>query len=420
MSFTGCPAVLPMRERARVMRDLLRQRLDTILPEAMRRAGLDMWLVICQEDDLDPIFRMLIPPDTWCPILQILAFFDRGPELGVERVNLGMTNTGDLYPRPWTGRDSHEQWELLRAWVAERDPRRIGINTGSVQWCAGGLTHNLHQQLVAALGPELSGRLESAEALVTHWAVCLTPEEVTLHEHVVHVARRLLAWCFSREAITPGVTTTDDLEWTYWQKAADLGLEVSFKPFFMVTRPAARREQYGPDDRVIRPGDLVCSDVGIKYLGLNSDQQQAGYVLQPGETEAPAGLRELMRQANRLQDVYLGNFRESLSGDEMLAAMLKQAGEEGIGGAKVYSHSLSHFLHQPGPLIGLPWEQVSNPGRGEVRLTAHQCFTMELCVRGPVPEWEGEEITLGLEEDVTFDGQVCRVMDGRQTRFHLI
>jgi Xaa-Pro aminopeptidase len=318
------------------------------------------------------------------------------------------------------GRETGEQWELLGKWVAERNPRRVGVNTGSIQWAAGGLTHNLYLQLEAALGPELSARLESAEPLVTHWLATLTDDEITLHEHVVQVARKLLSWCFSREAIIPGVTTTEDLEWIYWQRVADLGMEVSFKPFFMITRPAPARERYGPDDRVIRLGDLVCSDVGIKYLGLNSDQQQAAYMLGPGETEAPAGLRELMRQANRLQELYLAEFREGLSGNEILAAILTRAREEQIPGAKVYSHSLSHCLHQPGPLIGLPWEQECNPGRGDVRLTPNQCFTMELCVRGPVAEWGGEEITLGLEEDVVFADGVCRVLDDWQTQFHLV
>jgi hypothetical protein len=407
------------------MRAVLRERLDSLLPAAMRAAGLDMWIVLCQEDDYDPIFPSLIPPYSWCPILQMLVFFDRGDS--VERLNLCMTNTGDFYQRLFTGRREQDQWALLCQVVRERDPNRIGINTGSVQWAAGGLTQNLHQQLLAALPPGYASRLESAEALVTHWAATLSPGEVTLMEHVVAVGHAILRHCLSREAITPGVTTTEDLEWHYWQCVADLGLDVSFKPFFDLIRSDAQRALTGPDDTTIRPGDVLHSDVGIRYLGLCSDHQEVAYILAPGdsapapgEIAPPSGLRDLLESGTRLQDIYLCEFREGLSGNEILGNILARARDEALPGPRVYSHSLGHFLHQPGPLIGLPWEQERCEGRGEVRLGDNMAFTMELCVNGPIPEWDGQSVTLSLEQDVVFSGANCRILDGRQTAFHLV
>jgi hypothetical protein len=41
--------ILPLRERAKVKNDILRWRLDNIVPEVMRREGIDMWLVINRE-----------------------------------------------------------------------------------------------------------------------------------------------------------------------------------------------------------------------------------------------------------------------------------------------------------------------------------------------------------------------------------
>ena len=289
-----------------------------------------------------------------------------------------------------------------------------------MQWAAGGLTHNLYGQLVEAIGATHAERLVSAETLVTRWLATLSAEEVVLYEHVAEVAHAVLAECYSSEVITPGVTTTDDLEWHYWQRCADLGLEVAFKPFFNVARWGAMKEQYGAEDRVIRPGDLIHSDVGLRYLGLNSDHQQCAYVLRPGESEAPEGLRCLLNEANRLQDVFTAEFREGLTGNELLANILTRARAEGIPNPKVYSHSLGHFLHEPGPLIGLPWEQERCIGRGEVVLRPNYSFTMELCVRDAVPEWEGQEVTMGVEEDVVFSEGVCRVIDGRQTELWVV
>jgi len=413
------PRVLSMRERADVQREVLLERLQTVLPLAMREAGVDMWLVLCQEDDLDPVFPTLLPMDCWCPILQMLAFHDQG-DGPVECTNISMTHTGDIYEKPWTGRDHHEQWGVLAEYVRHRDPARIGINTGSIQWAAGGLTHNLYTQLVEAIGPRYAGRLMSAEPLVTRWLATLTPRQIELFDHVAAVAHAIMAQCYSPATIVPDITTTDDLEWHYWQVAADKGLQVSFKPFFNLIRSPEASERHGPGDHTIRPGDVIHSDVGIRYLGLNSDHQQLAYILRPGETDAPEGLRALLGEVGRLQDVFMSQFQQGLTGNELLTRILGAASDAGIPGPRVYSHSLGHLLHEPGPLIGLPWEQGNNPGRGDVALEHGYAFTMELSVTGKVPEWGEQDVCLPVEEDVVFTAEGCRPLDGRQEAFYLI
>jgi hypothetical protein len=37
-----------------------------------------------------------------------------------------------------------------------------------------------------------------------------------------------------------------------------------------------------------------------------------------------------------------------------------------------------------------------------------------------IPEWSKKEFRIGIEEDVVFTGGRCRLIHGRQTRFHLI
>ncbi|MCJ7736711.1 MAG: M24 family metallopeptidase [Anaerolineae bacterium] len=415
-----CPRVLPVREQDAVIRRVLEQRLEAILPAAMRENGFDMWIILCQEDDFDPIFETMMPMNTWCPILQILVFYDRGEGAEIERINLSMTKTRGLFDEPWSGQRFEEQWALLHSIVEERDPQHIGINIGSVQWAAGGLTHNLYRQLVAALPEMYVSRLESAEPMCTRWAATLSDAELGLYQHVADVAHHLIAKCYSRETIVPGLTTTTDLEWAYWQYAADLGLQPSFKPFFNIVRSPAMKQVFAQDDSVIRPGDLIHCDVGISYLRLISDNQEWCYVLQPGEEDAPLGARRLMDQVHRLQDIFMDEFKPGLTGNEMLANILARARREGVPNPKVYSHSLGLFLHEPGPLIGLPWEQKNCDGRGDVRLTANNAFTMELRAADAIPEWGPEMVSLSLEEDVVFTNEGCRLIDGRQTEFFLV
>ncbi len=412
------PAVLSMRDRADVILRNLRRRLEVVLPAAMREAGVDMWIILCQEDNLDPIHATLVPMDSWCPILQMLVFCDDGER--VEGISISGTDTQDLYARPYRGQKPEEQWPVLRQIVAERKPNRIAVNIGSVQWAAGGLTHNLYRQLLENLPDGYADRLVSAEPVATHFASVLTDRDIETFTHVVGVAKGIIARCYSQEIIEPGVTTTTDLEWTYWQLCADLGLDVSFRPYFTIHRSPEGRAARDPADRVIMPGDLIHCDVGIKYLRLCSDHQQWAYVLRSGEADAPAGVRALMREANRLQDIFMGEFRVGLTGNELLARILTRARSEGVPGPRVYSHSLGYFLHEPGPLIGLPWEQERCEGRGDVALRYGNAFTMELSVTGEIGEWDGAPLRMSVEEDVVFTEDGCSVVGERQERLHLV
>jgi Xaa-Pro aminopeptidase len=422
----GTPSVLPIRERAALVHKITAKRFDTLLPRMMRETGFDMWIISCNEDNLDPIFETMVPYENWNPITQILVLFDQGPGKGVERLNVARTDTQGLFKNAWDAaswdtKKGESQWDALGRVVRERDPKRIGLNEGEVQWAAGGLTVVLKKRIVEAVGSKYAARLQSAEPLVTLWAETLLEEEIEIMERAAALSRSIIADMFSPKVITVGQTTADDLRWYYWQRVADLGLKVSFSPFVSIRgRSPKDVEKWGKDDKVIRPGDLLHCDVGLKYMRWNSDHQEMAYVLRPGETDAPETFKKLMAEANRLQDVYCGEFRTGLTGNEILGNILKKARELGIPGPRVYSHSLGYFLHEPGPLIGLPWEQVNNVGRGNVKLVPMSTFTAEMSVTGPVPEWGGADFRVPLEQDILFDGERAFFLAGRQTAFHLI
>jgi Xaa-Pro aminopeptidase len=385
-----------------------------------------MWILACNEDNLEPIFETMMPFENWCPITQLLVLFDRGPAKGVERLNISRTDTQGLFTNAWDAaafdaKKGESQWECLGRMVRERAPKKIGLNEGEIQWAASGLTSVLKAKIAAAVGPQLAARFASAEPLATLWAETLTDNEIEIMERAQAVSHSIIAEMFSNAVVTPGLTTVDDLRYFYWQRVADLGLKVSFSPFVSIrARSAADREKFGKDDKIIRPGDLIHCDVGLKYMRWNSDAQEVAYVLKPGETDAPEPLNKLMAEANRLQDIYCAEFKAGLTGNELLGNMLKQARETGVPNPRIYSHSLGLFLHEPGPLIGLPWEQVNNVGRGDVKLVPMSCFTCELSVTAPVPLWGGMDFRLPIEQAVVFTGEKVVFLDGRQTAFHLI
>jgi hypothetical protein len=418
--------VLPMKKRCEVINSILRQRLDTILPIAMRETGFDMWLVLCREDNWDPVYGTLIPAEVIDPkVLLMLVFYDRGEE-GIERIDLSRANMVDFYDVPYKIKTYHvgrsdQQWAYLREIIETRDPKRIAINQGEVIWAADGLSATLKENLQEVLPQKYVDRLQSGEDLCRRWLETLSEDEIEeVYPHVVSVAHFILSEVYSRKTIVPGVTTTEDLQWAYWQRCVDLGLEMAFNPSFGIARSQESNDRYGSGDKTIRHGDLVRCDVGIKYLRLTTDTKQWAYVLREGETDVPDSLKKIMADGNRLEDIYLGEFVQGRTGNEILKQTLGKARLEGLSNPRVYSHSLGLFLHEPGPLIGHPYEQEYCTGRGEVELNFNSSFTAELSVDGVVPEWGVESIRLALEEVVVFTRDGARFIDGRQVSFYLI
>ena len=408
------PSVLSMRERAAVFDSWLKIRLEKVLPELMRRENFDMWLVICREYNEDPVFLTLVPSTSFSARrLTMLVFYDKGAE-GVERLAVSRYGIRDFYKGVWEP-EKIEQWQCLVKVIKERNPRRIGINESEIFAFGDGLSSSLKKNLIQVLGPEYSSRLHSAEKLAVGWLERRTPEEFEVYPHLVSIAHQIIAEAFSARVITLGVTTTEDIVWWMREKIKELGLQTWFQPSISIQRPKDREFK----GNLIHRGDMLHCDMGITYLGLNTDTQELAYVPGQGEEDAPLGLKNALALGNRLQDLLIGEFKEGLTGNEVLARALKKAKEEGLK-ASVYTHPLGFHGHAAGPTIGLWDKQDGVPGAGDYPLYYDTCYSIELNVKANVPEWGNQEVTIALEQDAAFTPKAIYFLDGRQTRFHLI
>lgn len=416
------PSLLPLRERAEVTDRWLAERLETLLPELMRREGIDMWILVAREYNEDPVLATMVPA-SWLGAVRrrtILLFYDRGEQAGVERLAVARYAVGASIEGAWDPSTQPDQWARLAELVAERAPSRIALNVSPTFALADGLSASEHSALQQALG-EHSSRVVPAERLAVGWLETRTASELDLYPSIVATARRLLAAGLSKEAVTPGQTTTNDLLWWYREQVAALHVDTWFQPSVSVQRAgpgADPAEGLAEGDVTIEPGDLIHVDFGITYLGLNTDAQQHAYVLRPGEEAAPPGLVAAMAAGNQLQDILLAEFVAGRTGNQILAAALKSGAAAGLDGT-IYTHPLGLHGHAAGPTIGLWDHQEGVPGQGDHPLFAHTVYAIELNVQVDVPEW-GQPVRIMLEEDAHFDGERVRWLDGRQTELHLI
>jgi hypothetical protein len=155
-------------------------------------------------------------------------------------------------------------------------------------------------------------------------------------------------------------------------------------------------------------------------MGLNTDTQHMAYVLKAGETEPPPGIQNVLKQAQRLQDIVVASLKPGQTGNRVLEMALEKMRSEAIKGS-IYSHPIGDHGHGAGPLIGLWDHQEGVPGKGDIAVLPSTWFSIELNVRAAVPEWGGRELQVGMEEDVAVDasGAVQWILS-RQEKYHLI
>ena len=363
-------------------------------------------------------------PATWISARRrtILVFFDQG-EKGVERLAVARYNIGNSFPSAWNPEEQPDQWARLAEIVAERDPKKIGVNMSKNYGHADGLTASEKEDMEAALGKKYASRMVSAENLAVGWLETRTQSEMEIYPMIVHLARSIINDGLSELVIQPGVTRTDDVEWWYRERIRDLNLVTWFHPSVDIQRKQAgerdgdfsSREEAG----VIQRGDLLHVDFGITYLRLNTDTQMHAYVLEQDEHEAPADLVNALAVGNRLQDILTGQFATGRTGNEILAAALAQAEKEGIK-ATIYTHPIGFHGHAAGPTIGMWDKQDGVPGSGDYPMYPMTAYSIELNAAVPIPMWDGQAARIMLEEDALFNGSTVTYIDPRQTEMLLI
>lgn len=407
------PLILSQREQATVMDDLLDDRLKNLLPGLMRREGFDMWVIISREYNEDPVIKTMLPA-TWMASRRttMLVMFDRGADKGVEFLAVARYDVGKTFKRAWDPEKQPDQWAQLAKLIEDRNPQKIGINKAPGYAHADGISSNDFDLLIKSLAKPLQSRVTSAERLAVSWLETRSEKEMVIYPQICRIAHEIIAEGFSDRVIQPGVTTAEDVVWWYREKIKSLKLDTWFHPSVEIQREGSS------DSEVIMPGDLLHVDFGIMYLRLNTDTQQHAYVLKPGETDAPAFLKQALKKGNQLQDILTGNFKVGKTGNQVLAESRKQATAQGLV-PSIYTHPIGYHGHAAGTNFGMWDMQGGVPFTGEYPMHANTAYSIELNVTVNIPEWK-KDIRIMLEEDGYFGESGFRYIDGRQTELILI
>lgn len=417
------PAILDLRKRADVEDGWRMERLENLVPDLLRQENVDSWLLVAGEYNEDPVVKTMLPPN-WLTARRrtILLFVDRGAE-GVKRFAFARYPI-DGFESAWDPDAESDQWARVAQVLEQENPGKIAVNMAEHFPLADGLSASHLIALQRALTPELSSRIVAREGLSIGWLEHRTPSEMVVYPTLSRITHAIIHQAFSEQVITPGVTTSDDVVWWLRNRVDELGLDTWFHPSVAIQRFDGGQfsvQQMGHrGDTVIMPGDMLHTDFGISYLGLKTDVQRLAYVLKPGETGAPDGLRAGLAAMNAVKDALLAEIAPGRSGDEVLGLARRRVERAGIDGI-IYTHPLGYHGHGAGAWIGAWEDQSGVPFIGKHVIKPRTAWSIELNAQHDVPEWGGQKVRFMFEENGFLDGEgAFRFLDGSQDDLILI
>ena len=337
------PARTPQTD-AEAVRLARNEKLDLILPGAMRDNNIDMWIHVSRyggifaSDHGDPMDRHFGRTSGY------LIFTDLGDRIeravfgspgAVEKIdvwgpdNVALALDGWNYNNtdPRIGYSVPEVYQEITDFVAQRDPQTIAVNTSDWLPLADGISHSAYQRLVQILGSKYSERLVSAENVITDFVVRRTTREITAQVEVLALARQRALQ--NLEKVVPGVTTAGEIGARMYYSAINTPDKTVPK-----STPDARWFFRDPD-YVLQPGDLFVGGGGRgggprgEYMGFDVDTKIHAYILREGETEVPEFIQNVFDEAIAGQWIMRDHMRIGMTAKESLDAMVAAMEEAG-------------------------------------------------------------------------------------------
>ena len=420
--FTFSQNIFDLKDRATIIKNIQKDRIENLLPNLMQESGIDMWVIITREYNEDPIIKTLLPP-TWLNARRrtILVFNYDNKTNQVESAAISRYNFGENIPSIWNKEKTPNQFEALYNYISKKSPNKIGLNYSENFALVDGISKTDFDLFYNSAPEKIQNKVVSAEKLGIRWIETRTEKEKNIYSQLVKITHNIIKEAFSTDVITPGKTTTDDVVWWMREKVLDLNLKTWFHPTIDVQRNE-QSDLYAFDGKskydIIQPGDLVHCDFGITYLTLNTDCQQIAYVLKSGEENAPDFLSNALKEANRVQDIFTDQFELYKTGNEILKTSLNLAIKEGLN-PQIYTHPLGTFGHSAGTTLGMWDSQNGVPYTGDVPMSYDTVYAIELNNLTYIEDWK-KDVRIMLEEAGLFEKNGFRYVNGRQENIILI
>jgi len=385
----------------------------------MRKHNVAMWIVVNEEFHADAVTEHIAPPVPYMGRRDFFILADTGDKL--EKIAIVRYDDERLRNHYTVLNPAGNKIaETLKKIVSEKNPKTIALNYGTGRGQSDGLTYEGYKYLAETLGKDYESRFVSGKKFIADYLDTRLPEELEHYRTAVLLTDILTRRAFSNEVITPGKTTVGDVRWWLMQQVNNLGLSVWFVPDLRVQRLAQTNEMamqflnVASESMVLERGDLIHLDFGLNYLGLSTDWQKHAYILKAGEKDAPQGLKDALKNTNRLQDALFGVARAGMTGPDVYNATMAEMKKQNIQ-AMIYSHPLGAHGHGLGAAI-----DFRRASSDDEKLRPGSYTSIELNTATKVPEWNNQQVFVMAEDDAFMTDKGYEFFRPRQTEFYLI
>ena len=334
--------------------EIRKKRINTLLPNALKEANIDCWMVICRENNNDPLADHVGGENAGGTAAFLFYNDDNGFHSKVfspsgESTALGELKIHDEVVPVERGKSAIEQ---AVTFIKAQNFSKIAINSSQSNSTADGLSYTQRQTLESFLGSD-ANKLVSSTEVVYNWLSIKLPEEVEILTKAAELTAQFQIEAYQQ--IIPGTSTDVDIAKFLKQKMAEYGVKDGWAP------DQNPNVNSGPDrghshatDKVIMPGDVIQIDFGIKlYDRWVSDIQRFAYVLKEGETKAPKDIQFYWDSGKAGSRAALAAMKPGVRGldvDKAQRLLMEKAKSEYVMWST--GHPVGYVAHDVGPNLG--------------------------------------------------------------------
>ena len=334
--------------------EIREKRINTLLPNALKEANVDCWLVICRENNNDPLADHVGGENAGGTAAFLFyndknGFHSKVFSPSGESTALGELKIHDEVVPVERGKSAIEQ---AVTFIKAQNFSKIAINSSQSNSTADGLSYTQRKTLESFLGSD-ANKLVSSTEVVYNWLSIKLPEEVEILTKAAELTAQFQIEAYQQ--IIPGTSTDVDIAKFLKQKMAEYGVKDGWAP------DQNPNVNSGPDrghshatDKVIMPGDVIQIDFGIKlYDRWVSDIQRFAYVLKEGETKAPKDIQFYWDSGKAGSRAALAAMKPGVKGvdvDKAQRVLMNKAKSEYVMWST--GHPVGYVAHDVGPNLG--------------------------------------------------------------------
>ena len=335
--------------------EIRKQRINKLLPNALKAAKVDAWLIVCRENNNDPLAEHIGCENAGSPAAY-LFYFNKGAFHSVAYSPSSEAKALDelnIHEKVISVPRSVSALKYAAEFIKKQPFERIAINVSDFNAQADGLSHSQYKQLANLLGAKQTAKLVSSEEVVYQWLSIKLPAEVEIMKEAAMLSATWQIEAY--KTIIPGKTTDADVAKFLKAKMKAQGVTDAW------AADQNPNVNSGPDrghshstNKVIMSGDVIQIDFGVKlYNRWVSDIQRFAYVLKEGETSAPANIQQYWINARDSGFAAFNAMKPGVKGidvDQAQTVLMNKYNSEPVPWST--GHPVGYVAHDTGPNLG--------------------------------------------------------------------